>query len=548
MEPFGAQVYPALYRDLAERPEAVREFFPLAPEDPAAWARQASVVDAGWGGARGEFRRAHLVTALGPLHERLGATLAQRANLRALAEPGSLVVVTGQQAGLLGGPLYTLYKALGAVLRADAAARALGRPVLPVFWVASEDHDWSEVSQVGLVAPAGELVHLRLAGKGDGRSAGSIPVPPEARHLVGELESLYPPTAEGAPVLAGLLEGLRQPRQTLAGWFTWQLHRLLGSRGLLFFDPMLPALRTLGADVLAGAPQRAPDTHAMLAERAQALRAAGYAPGLELPQEHMHVFAYVDGRRLGLHVEGGRVRSADGRVDCSPEELARLVRERPTDFSPNVVLRPLVQNWCLPVLCQLGGPGEIAYLAQLGPVFEAWGQQAPPVGPRPGATFISNEDRRALERAGVELAELRQDLDAVLERVAGAGSSLDLDALFAEERRAVAERYGRLETILAEVGPGMPQIVGRNADHVRHQLEYLERKAHQHRRRAARAVVGRLRATAARLFPASGLQERFCSAYPHLLQRGPSWLDELQTALASAPGPFGTHWLLEERA
>ena len=546
-EPLGIEVYPALYRALTGEPETLGDFFPLPPGDPAAWAERARAVDRLWAGEDGASRRRGLVAALSAIQQKVGHTAAQAANLEALGADGALVVVTGQQAGLLGGPLYTVYKALGAVVRARQAARALGRPVVPVFWVASEDHDWSEVSQVGGVGPRGAAVQLRLAGHGEGRSAGHQPVPPEARHLVGELESLFPPSAEGAAVLEGLRAGLRGlGRGSLADWFTVQLQALLGHTGLLFYDPMLPALRRLAAPALAGAVERAPAAHRALAAQAGALRQRGFAPGLEVPNDHTLLFTYLEGRRVSLHRDGERIRSADGRVDCSSAEVARRVEEGPENFSPNVVPRPVVQDCTLPVLSQLGGPGEVAYLAQLPPVFALWDRPVPIVSPRPGGTVVGPEDRRALAAAEMRPADFYQDLEGAVEQAARAVAPVDLEGIFAAEQLQLQERYAHLETVLAGVGPAMPELVRRNAAHVRHQLLYLETKAHQHRRRAARAVVGELRATAGRLFPGGSLQERHQSVYPYLLQAGPTWLEALQEALAAAPGPFGTHWLFQQ--
>lgn len=486
-----------------------------------------------------------MVAALASLHETLPATEAQRRQLARLGQDGTLVVVTGQQAGLLGGPLFTTYKAMGALATAAAAEQLLGRPVVPVFWVASEDHDFSEVRQLRLAAPDGALVQLALPGSGDFRSAGDIPVPPEARHLIGELEALFPPTATGGAFAAGLRESLRRlQRPTLAGWFTQQLHLLLGDRGLLFYDPMLPGLRACSAPVLAGAASRAAAAGQAIAEAGALLRQVGYAPGLELEPDHVHLFVYHDGRRLALHAVDGRVRTRGGEVDLPLTDLARRVLEQPTAFSPNVALRPVVQDFTLPVLAQLGGPGEVAYLAQLDGVFRLWDRPAPIVSPRPGATIVLPEDDAALQRCdGPALEALRADVTAVVERAVASRSTLDLDAVFAAERSAVRERYARLQQLLQELSPHMAAIVRGNAERVLFQLEYLERKAHQHRRRAHRDLATALRQAAGRLFPGGALQERNSCVYAYVFRWGADFLEALAQAVA-AEKVHGRHLVL----
>jgi bacillithiol biosynthesis cysteine-adding enzyme BshC len=547
--PFGPDIYPALFADLAEHPSRVSRFFPLGPGDPESWCRRADAVDLLWHGTAGAERRAALQAALAAWHARLGPHPAQAQNLAALGAPGALVVVTGQQPGLLGGPLYTLYKALGAVVRAEQAAAVLGRPVVPVFWVASEDHDWSEISRADVIGPDGGAVHLRLSGVGDFRSAGHVPVPPEARRLVGRLMDMHPPRGSGAAVAAQLLAGLQRPgRNSLADWFSWQLHHLLGPLGLLVYDPMEPALRRLAAPVLAGAADRAARANAAIERAGEALRAAGYAPGLDLESDHLHLFSYVGGRRLALHLEDGRVRTRDGQVDWSPADLARRASAEPTGFSPNVALRPIVQDATLPVLCQLAGPGEAAYLAQLVDVYALWDRPVPMVTPRPGATVVLPEDRAAADAAGVEIPELRGHLTTVLDRVAFRRAPVDVAPLVAGERERLRHWYADLERRLGEAAPTLPPLVRTNAGRVEYQLDYLERKVHQHLRRAHRDVLGVVRAAAGRLFPAGGLQERGTIAYPYLFAEGPAFIDGLKAALEACPAPFGRHLLIASEA
>ncbi len=536
--------YPPLFRDLTEAPARVAAFFPRPPADVGAWRSRAAEAWALWREPRAHERRRQVAAALVAAHEGLGATPAQRRNLDRLAAADSLVIVAGQQAGLFGGPLYTAYKALGAVVMAAEAEAALGCPVVPVFWVASEDHDFSEVSRARLAAADGGLVHLSLPGHLDFRSAGSIPVPSEARYLVGELEALFPPKPTGVPFAQALRAPLqRGGRLSLADWFTAQWQALLGGRGLLFYDPMTPALRAAAAPIFSAAAARAPAANEAIRRAGEQLRGAGYAPGLDLEPDHVHLFVYHGGRRLSLHAAGARIRTKDGEVEWSAEALAARALAEPTAFSPNVALRPVVQEFTLPVLAQLGGPGEIAYLAQLGAVFAGWDRRAPIVAPRPGATLALPEDAAALRRAGVGVEALRRDLEGVLERAAAADGAVDLDAVFARARSAVDERYALLEAELAAVSAHMPCVVRGNAERVRHQLDYLERKAHQHRRRARGDLVKGLRQAAGRLFPGGALQERNSSVYPYVFRWGGDFLEALAQALGPA-STFGQHLLL----
>ncbi len=545
--PLGAEVYPPLYGDLAAGGPDAASFFPRSAEDPQAWAARAAEVQSAWRSAEGVSRRAALVAALRRRHEAWGLSPAQERSLAALAREDALVVVAGQQPGLFTGPLFTIYKALGAVIRAAHASRSLGCPVVPVFWVASEDHDWSELARLSLPGPDGRTVHFTLPGDGGFRSAGHIPVPPEARHLVAALTAGFPPTEAGAPLAQGLWEDLRTPRLTVAEWFCRQMQRLLGGSGLLLYDPMQPELRRLAAPVFAQAPARAARVNEQLTAAGNAMEACGYAPGLHQEPDAAHLFVYHGGMRIALHAQGDRLQTRDGRVSTTAAAVAADAVRAPEGFSANVVLRPIVQDVTLPVLCQLAGPGEVAYLAQVARAFQVWDRPAPLVGPRPGATLVEARDGAVLSESGLSLQDLRDGVDRAIDRVLEARATVDLDALFARERGAVDDAYARLDTALAAVAPTLTDVVRGNAARVHGQLAYLERKARQHRRRAERERVGGLRATAGRLLPDGGLQERRSGIYPYAFRRGPDFVDALREALAAAPGPFGQHWVLTER-
>ena len=546
--PFGAEVYPRLYGDLTEGCPNVAPFFPRSPEDPAAWAARAAEVHALWRGGDGETRRAALVAALRRRNEAWGLHPAQERSLAALAQQDALVVVAGQQPGLFTGPLFTLYKALGAVIRAADASRVLGCPVVPVFWVASEDHDWSELAHLSLPGPDGRAIHFTLPGDGAFRSAGHIPVPAETRHLVAELTARFPPAGAGAFLAQGLWEDLRTPRLSVAEWFCRQMQRLLGVTGLLLYDPMQPELRRLAAPVFAGAAPRAARVNERLAAAALAMEAAGYTPGLHPEADAVHVFVYHRGLRIALHSDGERLQTRDGQVRTTAAAVAAEAARDPEGFSANVVLRPIVQDATLPVLCQLAGPGEVAYLAQVARAFEVWDRPVPLVGPRPGATLVEAEDAAVLSDSGWSLQDLRAGIDRAIDRVLAARATVDLDALFAREREVFDAAYARLGTALTSVAPSLPAVVQGNAARVHFQLDYLERKSRQHRRRVERATVSRLRATAGRLMPDGGLQERRSGVYPYVFRRGPDFVRTLREALAAAPGPFGRHWVLTERS
>jgi bacillithiol biosynthesis cysteine-adding enzyme BshC len=523
-EPCGAAPYPAAYRAYVDDFARLGPFF-AHPPDGAGLQRRASELDARWRGERGR-----VAAALAEYQERVGGDAAAA---RRLADPRALAVVAGQQAGVLTGPLYTVYKAVTVLRLAAACEAALGRPVVPVFWVASEDHDFGEVASTWAADAAGDLVRLSLpptpgAGR---RSVGDVPVPAAAAHLIERLVRLVPAPD---PAACARLAGAWCPGQSLADWFARQMAALFAPRGLVLLDPMLPALRRLAAPLGALAWERAADVEAGLRAAGERLRAAGFEPALAAEPGHTHLFARVGGERQLILRRDGRAVTRRG----EPVDPAALP---PEDLSYGVALRPVVEAALLPVLAHVSGPGEVAYQAQLAGVFAALGVDPPVVVPRLGLTLVAPED--ALFAAGPgTLRRLRAEPTAVVDEALAAEAGLDIGARFEEERAALRARYAALAGDLAGVSPALPRLADANLARLLAQVDYLERKARQHRRRSRREFVRAAAAARNRLFPRGRLQEQILNAWPFVLRFGLGWLDELCEAAPLNPGHHVARW------
>ncbi len=286
-------------------------------------------------------RRAAMVRAL-------AAQNGESESLRRLAQPGTVAVVTGQQVGLFSGPAYTIYKAITAARVArDLTAR--GIPAVPVFWLATEDHDFAEVSHVwsfdathqpmsfGVEPPAGS--------NGKQRPVGGIVLD---RPPVDELAASLKSWPHGEEVAAAVRDAYR-PGVTMGAAFHALLAKLLDGLDLLFLDPLDPAIRAIGAPFVAEALSAAPELKARLLERNRELEAAGYHAQVHLEAKTSLFFLLENGERVPLR-----------RADSEFGEL----RDRAAEVSPNALLRPVVQDYLLPTVAYIGGPAELAYLAQ----------------------------------------------------------------------------------------------------------------------------------------------------------------------------------------
>ncbi|OGB94046.1 MAG: bacillithiol biosynthesis cysteine-adding enzyme BshC, partial [candidate division NC10 bacterium RBG_16_65_8] len=307
---------------------------------------------------------------------------AVRRRIDELCTPGGLAVCTGQQTALFGGPLFTLYKALTAVALASRLEHALRRPVVPLFWMASEDHDVAEADHVYLADRGGNLTQLRHTAwaSPDGFMPANLRLGPAIHETLARLREFLPAT-EFSDALCDALARAYIPDRTLSEAFARWLTHLLGETGLVLVDAADPDLKRLAAGIFRREVEEAPRTSAAILDVSRALRASGYPAQIDARPDGVNCFLLQAGRRaLARDPAGFRLRDT-GEV-ISAAALHRMAQESPERFSPNVALRPVVQDTLFPTLAYVAGPGELAYFAQLRPVYAAFDVPMPAIVPR----------------------------------------------------------------------------------------------------------------------------------------------------------------------
>jgi bacillithiol biosynthesis cysteine-adding enzyme BshC len=377
--------------------EALR-FLPAPPRD-----------EAGWRALLGRAVRDPVPAALaGRLAERqavLGAGAQAEANARRLAEPGTLAVVTGQQPGLFGGPLLTFHKAAGAIALARRLDALGDCNVVPVFWLASEDHDFAEANRAVVVDRGGQARSLKLAVEGDGRSIQDLPVPvAESDAVLDALRESLPGTERGARACA---LARRETAEDFATWSARTLLRVFGDVGLVVVEP--PVLAEAMGPSLAWLLDHAETIVAAVDEAGVRLRAAGLpAPIDPHPAGATPLFCRAEphGPRLRVALDGDDVRLREEPAALSRATLRARLLADPACGSGNVVGRVFVQNRLLPVLAYVAGPSEIAYHAQVRAAHEALDMPFPLALPRPEGTWIDPKGARDLGAFGLDLLDV----------------------------------------------------------------------------------------------------------------------------------------------
>lgn len=488
-----------------------------------------------------EYRRDALCRALSARHAAWGGPSAGRGRIADLGHPRALAVCTGQQAGLFGGPLFTVYKALTTVALAARLEEALRRPVVPLFWIASEDHDVAEADHVHLADRAGNLTQLRHVawGSPDGYMPANLCLGPAIRETLEHLRGLLPVT-EFSEALHDALAYAYTADRTLSDAFArWMLH-LLGETGLVLADAADPALKRLAGSVFEREVDEAPRTSVAILEVSHALRGAGYPAQIEARADGVNCFLLQNGRRsLARGATGFRFR--DTGDDLTTDALRRLAQESPERLSPNVALRPIVQDTLFPTLAYVAGPGELAYFGQLRPVYEIFGVPMPVVVPRATVSLLEPRIARLLDRFHVRLQDLTAEPEQLASRLLRTHLPPDLGATLAAARQDVDEIFSRVGEAVAAVDPTLRATVGQTSGHIKGHLEQLERKAVQALKRREADTRQQLQRLRDALVPGGKLQERVYPLLPYLAKYGPTLLRELRDR---TDGPGWAHLLV----
>ena len=514
-------LYPsALYRDFLNAPERVRRFYPVDFRDPAACARAGQTRD------YPASRRAAMVSIMRRQAEGWGLLAASRESLAKFERPETLAVVSGQQPGLFGGPLYTIYKAATAVAFAQNLEKATGRPVVPIFWIASDDHDFEEVRRafIGDGAVETKEVAYPLEAAPRGVAVARVPLADPILDLIREADAALGGTQYREDVVNRLREAYAPGR----GW-TEAFARLAGGWvapwGALVFDPADREAKRLALPVF----EREIELNGRSAEAARAtgeeLQAAGYHAQIARTGGELNLF-WHDEHREALRVsEKGLFRLAESGREIRARELLEKVRERPEDASPGVLLRPLMQDHLFPTAAYVGGPAEVAYWAQVNALYPLFGSSPPAVVPRAGATILEPKVQKILERFGISWEALAGDVEVLIRDTLVRFLPVDLPALFEKERTGWVESMKRIETAVTAFDPSLKAAVDTATGKVVHEGQALEKKLMQVWKRRHEETALKIRRAKESLFPHGGLQERTLSVLGFAAEHGPALLE-----------------------
>lgn len=515
---------------------AVAPFFSGDPAEHSAWASAVARTQAH---AR---RRQDVADLIAAQQERRQAPPPAVAAAARLADPRTVAVVTGQQAGLFGGPLFTLLKAITALKLAEQVARDHDVPAVAVFWIDAEDHDWDEVRACTVYDEhlAARTVALPARSGADPAPVAAIALDAAVSSVLDELGAVLPATEFRAGLLADLRR-IYRPGVGMADAFARWLEHVVGYRGLIVHDSSDPASKPLASGVFARELSTPGQTAKLAALAGSDLTARGYHTQVQMQDDSLALF-HLDQRHGGRRA----VRQRDGRFVVGDEAYTaaaflQQAKDEPASFSPNVLLRPIVQDTLFPTVCYVAGPNELAYLGQLRGVYEHFGLPMPLMYPRATATLLDSAAARFLTKYQLPLEALQPQDEAALNQLLQAQIPPQVEQSFAEAARAIEGGMSRVVQEVPALDPTLEGAAKSTLGRMQHDLQTLHGKMIQAAKRRDDTLRRQFIHARALAFPGGHAQERSIGFVAFLNQYGPALVERLDEEL---PLDMGRHWIV----
>jgi len=428
-------------------------------------------------------------------------------NISKLKNKNSLCVFSGQQAGLFGGPMLVIFKAIGIIKAAKEYSQQLGRPIIPVFWIAGDDHDFEEINHTYVLDNDGKPVRI------------SYDKFPEQEWPASEIRFTDAETLEH--VKENLLEGLGETDfsvdlmnlinctyrldDTLVVSFGKFMMSLMGQFGLVLFNPGDAEVKSLAVPLFKAIIEKQDRLHDLFIDTNREIQKRGYHLQVEKKDNASHLFFNLDGRNPVMRLDG---RYITGDKEVSLAELNADIEKCPKCFSPDVIMRPVLQSYLFPVLSQKGGPAEIAYLAQINPIFEIFGLVPPVYRSRPTATLVEKRFEKMMGDYEIKFEELTGDIEQVINRVLGETFPKDIEYKFEQLRESVEEHFRQFSENTLKFDPSLEKFAHQIFGKIDFNLKAFEGKVFSAHKKKSGETRERIYRLGHALFTNQALHER----------------------------------------
>ena len=526
--------HPKLFLDYLDTFSRVQKFYEHAP-------KMSSVIRLAGKLDFPRERRKEVAAILRVQNIAFGAGPAALENLDRL-EKGAVAIVSGQQVGLFSGPAYAFYKSLTAIQLAAELTRS-GISAVPVFWMATEDHDIDEVRHVSWFQD-GELKRFELpapdSAEHAGRPVGKIPLGAQVEEQAHEAADLL--TKQGSLLLAQMLRECYTPRETYGTSFARLFARLFSQQGLILLDPLDVDLHKVAEPLYSKVIEDRDPLNQKLLARGKELDAAGYAAQVKVTAKSTLLFHMGDGPRQPI-VTANSGRFEAGKKSWSKEELFAVVHSHPENFSPSALFRAVVQDYLLPTVAYIAGPAEISYFAQSEVVYQQLLGRMPVILPRPGFTLVDTKAAKLLRAYKLKVEDIWEGSQEVSRRMEFASVPKEISRDFERNQKQLMKLLDELKKQMQKLDPTLQGAVETARRKIEYQLDKLRRKTGRAQDAKSGLLSGHENFLEHLLFPHKTLQSRELCLLPFLARWGPGGLVELQKMCGSKN--LGKHCIVQ---
>jgi bacillithiol biosynthesis cysteine-adding enzyme BshC len=514
-----------LFGDYLHHFDRVKQFYAQPPLRQDWWANEVKKIQ-----YPAEKRKA-VAAILERQNREFGAGEKTFSNIQRLRE-GAAAVVTGQQVGLFGGPVFCILKALTSVIMAEKAG------AVPMFWLATEDHDLEEINTVNL--PSGD--HLQKftvnVPHQEGAPVGNIAFTDEITAAVAQVEAIF-----GKSEISELLAASYRKGETFGTAFAKFYSRIFSDLGIIFLNPLDAELHRVAQPVFRAALEKSEEINNALLARNQELEAAGYHAQVKVTPSHTLCFCFEDGARIPVRHQDGEFFIGERKLTAA--ELLQETERCPEKFSANVLLRPLVQDYLLPTLCYIGGPSEIAYFAQIEVVYSKLAGRVTPIVPRIFATLVEPRAAKLLDRYQLSLADMLNTPEKTRELVAARALPDSILKSFDSAAEHLEQALALLQGPLEKLDRTLVDAAENAGSKMRYQLQGVRDKAARAEARKNTEILRHADELITALYPNKELQEREVGAAYFLLKYGRGVVEQIK---ATAQIGCGEHQVIRIQA
>ena len=529
LEQISLPVNNGVLADYWKKEANIHSFFAY-PLEQQSFAKRASVLQKQF------YKREALVSVIRSYMARFGVSEQAENHLQEL-EKGALAIVGGQQAGVLTGPLYSVYKAITVILIANEQRRLLDMPIVPIFWIAGEDHDIEEINHTYTVVNGD--VQKRSYSKRSNKKmmASAMKIDQDMMdQLIVTVFKDFGETAYTEELLDEVL-AISRDSETFTDFFASLMNRLFAKYGLLMIDSAYEPFRKFESEYFERLIEHNEEIASVVVEQEQALQQAGYGKPIEASIHNANLFYVRDGERFLLERKDDYFVNALAHIKLSKAELLQIAKLSPEKLSNNVVTRPLMQEMTLPVLAFVGGPGELAYWATLKHAFDILELEMPIFAPRLNISIVTRKIQPLLDLHQLAFKDIIAGKVTTLKEqfIANVKNQQALSHIDGMQQALIAQ-YELLYARLMNDGLSLGKIIEKNKTFHIKQFDYLKNKIDEQTLQKYDVAIRQFNTIQSEIFPNNEWQERIFNPYQLLNQYGPTFVDDLiQLPMAISP-------------